>query len=189
MKRILFGLLALAASASAFAIDGQSLINQSTVIATGGFPYQISQPGSYKLSGNLVVPPNTSAISINASDVSIDLNGFSIVSSLGGYYPLPIKGVDIASGIDTVTIRNGVFRNFGNPVASLGDLVTLDELTLINAPGFTSGISFGANTRITRVTGANFNVYVVCPSVVTESNFLNVQGSTSGCALVNNGLP
>jgi hypothetical protein len=29
-----------------FAVDGVVLINQSTVLAAGGFPYAISQPGS-----------------------------------------------------------------------------------------------------------------------------------------------
>jgi hypothetical protein len=42
--------------AYAFGVDGVTLINQSTVIAAGGFPYTISRPGSYKLSGNLTVP-------------------------------------------------------------------------------------------------------------------------------------
>ena len=40
---------------SAFAVDGQVLINQSTVMAAGGFPYIISNSGSYKLSGNLTM--------------------------------------------------------------------------------------------------------------------------------------
>jgi hypothetical protein len=46
---------ALMFSAPAFAVDGVVLINQSTVMAAGGFPYKITQPGSYKLSGNLAV--------------------------------------------------------------------------------------------------------------------------------------
>jgi hypothetical protein len=46
----------------ALAQNGVVLINQSTVAAsganrsTGGFPYTITQPGSYQLSGNLTVP-------------------------------------------------------------------------------------------------------------------------------------
>ena len=68
-----------ALSVSAFAVDGVTLINQATVAAAGGFPYVISQPGSYKLSGNLVVP-NTAAyaMTITASNVTLDLNGFTI---------------------------------------------------------------------------------------------------------------
>jgi hypothetical protein len=61
-------------------VDGVVLINQSTVTTAGGFPYRITQPGSYKLSGNLTVPDaNTTAILITADNVTIDLNGFGIL--------------------------------------------------------------------------------------------------------------
>src|SRR5436853_6750224 len=71
----------------AFAVDGVVLINQSTVMAAGGFPYIITQPGSYKLSGNLTMSTTTTgnysgldiAIGINSSGVVLDLNGFSII--------------------------------------------------------------------------------------------------------------
>src|SRR5271170_3750944 len=64
----------------AFAVDGVVLINQSTVTAAGGFPYTITQPGSYRLSGNLTVPNvNTDGIVISVDNVNIDLNGFSII--------------------------------------------------------------------------------------------------------------
>jgi hypothetical protein len=70
---------ALLFSAPAFAVDGQVLINQSTVMAAGGFPYKITQPGSYKLSGNLVVSaPSTDGIVMETGNVTLDLNGFTI---------------------------------------------------------------------------------------------------------------
>lgn len=65
--------------AGMLAADGQVLINQSTVLATGGFPYKITQPGSYKLSGNLnVTAAGVDAIYVTASNVVLDLNGFTI---------------------------------------------------------------------------------------------------------------
>ncbi len=64
----------------AFAVDGVVLINQSSVLAAGGFPYVIANSGAYKLSGNLIVPhANTTAIMITSSNVSVDMNGFSIL--------------------------------------------------------------------------------------------------------------
>jgi len=65
------------ASVPALAVDGQTLINQSIVNASGGFPYTISSPGSYKLSGNLVVPSGD-GIHITADNVTLDLGGFTI---------------------------------------------------------------------------------------------------------------
>ena len=59
----------------AFAVDGTVLINQSTVTAAGGFPYKIMQSGSYRLSGNLIVPDaNTTAIQVMADTVTV-VNG------------------------------------------------------------------------------------------------------------------
>lgn len=47
---------------------------------TPGFPVTITQPGSYRLNGNLTVPDlNTTAIEITADFVTLDLNGFSII--------------------------------------------------------------------------------------------------------------
>jgi hypothetical protein len=69
--------------ACTFAADGQILINQATVNAAGGFPYVISQAGSYRLSGNLAAPSgDTTVIEITHDLVTIDLNGFSIIHAL-----------------------------------------------------------------------------------------------------------
>ena len=70
-----------------YAVDGVILIDQNRALAGGvtkddapGFPVTISQARSYRLSGNLTVPDaNTTAIFINAINVTIDLNGFSII--------------------------------------------------------------------------------------------------------------
>lgn len=69
------------------AVDGVVLIGQAQALAgnvtpgdTPGFPITISVPGSYRLSGNLTVPDaNTDALSITVDNVTIDLNGFSIL--------------------------------------------------------------------------------------------------------------
>jgi hypothetical protein len=112
MKKLLLLGTALAVTAlSAFAIDGQVLINQSTVMASGGFPYTITQPGSYKLTGNLLPPTSTSAIYINAPNVTLDLNGF-VVSCTFSSLPFEAQGCIWDAGMNTnataIVIRNGV---------------------------------------------------------------------------------
>ena len=73
MSKAALGLLivsALLVSVPAFAVDGVVLIDQNHALAgnvtpgdTPGFPVTISQPGSYRLTGNLIVPDaNTTAI-------------------------------------------------------------------------------------------------------------------------------
>src|ERR1700760_4561283 len=74
-------------SSSLYAVDGVVLIDQNHALAgnitpgdTPGFPVTITQPGSYKLSGNLTVADaNTTAIVIASDYVTLDLNGFSII--------------------------------------------------------------------------------------------------------------
>jgi hypothetical protein len=116
-----FVLTLLLLPACVFAVDGVVLINQSSVMAAGGFPYVISQPGSYRLSGNLTVPDaNTTAIFMNNDNISLDLNGFSIlgptvcigapVTSCGP--PGTGIGVDFGSRRN-ISVRNGTVRGMG----------------------------------------------------------------------------
>lgn len=103
-----------AASTAGFA---QTVIQQSKV---NGWPYVISQPGSYKLASNLVVPVGMSGIRIDASDVTLDLNGFSINGPVTcGYanYTLTCDqtggttiGMQVAG--HRATIRGGGVRGF-----------------------------------------------------------------------------
>ena len=61
------------------AADGVIEINQASVEAAGGFPFEITQTGGYKLTGNLEVDDiDTIAIWVRAPYVTVDLNGFSI---------------------------------------------------------------------------------------------------------------
>lgn len=128
-----FGLTILLAFApAALAVDGTVLINQSTITnsltgcPTGGhFPIIICQAGSYRLSSNLTVPDgNTTAIQISADDVTLDLNGFSILGPVVcSGFPLTCtpnhgSGIGMTSTNFFVTISNGVVRGFGSSGSS-----------------------------------------------------------------------
>ena len=103
----------------AFAVDGVVLINQASITAAGGFPFSIIQPGSYKLSGNLVVPAEADGIHIIGAGVTLDLNGFSIsgpiVCDFSGQHcsPNSTQGTTgiFYSGVGTA-IRNGRVNGF-----------------------------------------------------------------------------
>jgi hypothetical protein len=178
---------ALLFSVPAFAIDGVVLINQATVMATGGFPYKITQPGSYKLSGNLVVPADVDGIDILTDNVAIDLNGFTVsgpVTCTGysagidcGAYVLAV-GINGFTGfihsVNNVTVRNGTVVGFYIGV----DVHGIDELVEdIHATGNqTSGISVEGG--VVRRNGASLNgLYGIdaSRSTVTE-NIANFNG-------------
>jgi hypothetical protein len=129
----LLGALAVAIlSSTAYGVDGVVLINQNTALAGNvtpgdapGFPVTISQAGSYRLSGNLTVPDaNTTAIQVTADNVTIDLNGFSIigpvvctgspfVTSCSASFGASGSGVD-GGGHLSITVMNGSVRGMGN---------------------------------------------------------------------------
>lgn len=130
----------------AFASDGTIEINQARAQAGGvtpgdapGFPVTLSQPGSYRLTGDLVVPTaDTTAVQIAAGPATLDLGGFSIrgVVSCSG---VPVAscaplgaGVGVLGG-DFVTVRNGSVVGMGSDGIRLryGGLVE-DVLSLSN---------------------------------------------------------
>lgn len=80
---------------------------------------RISQPGSYYLTGNLAGEAGKRCIEIAADNVTVDLNGFSIIgnaTSTGG-----IIGEGIRSN---VRIFNGVVRDIGNGSGILSTITT-----------------------------------------------------------------
>ena len=142
MKRTICALVVVALAClvtpgTAIAVDGQVAITQARAMAGGvtpgdapGFPVSINLPGSYVLSSNLTVPnASTHAIEINASHVTVDLNGFAILGltdCLGGSNPCANSGDGI--GIYTpafrfnITVRRGTIQGMGEAgVELLGD--------------------------------------------------------------------
>jgi hypothetical protein len=77
-----------------------------TVISS--LPYAISAPGKYCLDGDLTSPNTSSVITINADNVILDLNGFTISS---GFFP-PGPGIGTTPGHRSITIRNGTLKGF-----------------------------------------------------------------------------
>jgi hypothetical protein len=96
-------------SAVAQDTGGTVLINQTVITAAGGFPYHITQPGSYRLSSNLSVNTPSIGLSIDSEGVTLDLGGFSITG------PGAQAGVSIgiySSGYRDITVKNGSVRSF-----------------------------------------------------------------------------
>ena len=85
-ERLLLGSISTILAVPALASDGALQINQACAVQTGcftgdtaGFPVTIATAGSYVLTGNLVIPDeHVDVIIVQAPNVHIDLNGFSI---------------------------------------------------------------------------------------------------------------
>jgi hypothetical protein len=101
--------------APALAVDGVREINQDCAVSTGcvagdtgGFPVSIGAAGSYRLTSDLAVPAGADGIRIEANDVSLDLNGFTVASGGSGAQR---NGIFVIDSRNT-EIRNGTVRGF-----------------------------------------------------------------------------
>ena len=99
------------------AAEGVIQINQGTALVGGvtpgdapGYPVEINVSGSYRLVGNLDVPDAVIGISIQAGDVTLDLNGMTIRGAGTGVSAI-LTGVTGISA-ENITVRNGTVRDF-----------------------------------------------------------------------------
>ena len=144
MSKLLLSLSLLAAALPAFGADGTTLINQSIVLATGGYPFHITQSGSYRLSGNLLA--TNGGIAISANNVTLDFNGFTIscASNCGT--------VGVSTINTNITIENGTVTGFTTGAGIiLGGSGRIDNMNVtLNGYGIgdTSGVLTLTNSNI-----------------------------------------
>jgi hypothetical protein len=106
----------------------------------GTAPFTISASGSYYLTGNISVGTSAAnAITINADNVTLDLNGFTISSThpTGSSAGIALTGVR-----KNVQMRNGIIRG-----------TTVYSSPNFTGGGFLSGISCPAGVRNVRISG------------------------------------
>lgn len=154
--------------------DGQLEINQLCV-ATGcfagddpGWPVEITASGSYRLTSNLDVPFEEEGIRMSGDDVTLDLGGFFIQSSVrctGNTPTCAPTSVSQFAGIlsqsDRATIRNGGIRGFpGDCILSRGsdDFIDVSNLQISDCgdqgiDAFFSDSGVIRNVRIANVDG------------------------------------
>jgi nitrous oxidase accessory protein NosD len=146
---------------------------QAAVIAR--LPFTITKPGNYTLSRSLTYQGTSHAITVNASDVTIDLRGFTITSA--GAVSLTNETAAIyAQDQRNITIRNGTLRGFfrgiyleksgaGNPENHLVEHIRAEDCTFlgIQVKGRGSVIRNNVVTNVggaTSFTGARYGITV-----------------------------
>lgn len=184
----LLGTLALVTPARA--VDGVVLIDQNRALAGNvtpgdrpGYPVTISQPGSYRLASNLTPPLYLSALEVTAPNVTIDLNGFSLVAQ-----PKPnqccsdIAVLQTGTAAKGLTIANGGIVDFTVPIQAMlntgpdGILepypVVMRDLVITVPSNYLSGeIQLQSYSRVERVSGPKLFVLLHCPSTIVGSVF------------------
>jgi parallel beta-helix repeat protein len=159
MKRRFWGLLLVAMLLGlAQPVWGDDLY---VVIAGGGVGtpissvgQTISQPGFYYLKGNLSSAGSGNAITIAASEVTLDLMGFNLAGSGPG--PSGGNGIYINSDLNNVEVRNGSVKGFSNGIYSPASNGKSHRLANLRVSGCNFGISDGSfGTIITGCQAAN----------------------------------
>lgn len=150
------------------AADGRIEINQAVVEAAGGFPYVLSGPGSYVLTGPLTVPASTDGLRLG-NEVVLDLNGFSITgpatcaaSGCAAGTGLGIRGNHPSLDGNACTVRNGTIRGFAGGCLSLSHDVRVEDLDVSQCGDFGIGVGLRGlvrdnRVRLTRRTGINMS--------------------------------
>jgi hypothetical protein len=129
-------LLLFALAGPSLAVDGVLEINQTCAVQTGcfagdtaGFPVTISTAGSYRLTGNLET--TLVMVSVQADNVTVDLNGFDMSCEPPGFNFLAIGGSAAFK-----TIRNGSIScdapsgSGGSAIELTGSGTTLESLRI-----------------------------------------------------------
>ncbi len=164
MKTHLTKLLLLAPILPLFAISGFA-------ITIGSLPYTIKKAGTYTLDRNLTYSGNTKAITVTASNVVLDLNGYTLTGTNGGY---AIYGSDANS----VTVQNGTISGFFAGIEFQDSFqVLLQNLTVSNPTA-------ACIELITCITGTIQNCFILgTPSTATDGIYL---GACQGVVVKNN---
>lgn len=105
----------------------------------------IDQPGSYYLTGPIQGEPGKSGIRVLVSDVSIDLNGFTLQGATGS-----LDGIDVGTifaPLSNITVRNGSVQDWGQAGidAEQASSVLIESITASNNGG--DGIRAGASVN------------------------------------------
>ncbi len=191
-RRTLCAFAFVAFPASIYAVDGVVLIDQNHALAGNltpgdlpGFPVTISQPGSYKLSGNLTVPDaNTTAIQITADHVTLDLNGFAIIgpvvcTSSPAVCPPAGSGIGVDAenapgkeGPRGIKVLNGTIRGIGSTGIVITGTGAYVEKVTVNSCGGSGFVVAGSVVESAATLNGSFGFLAITVrgSVATDNH-------------------
>ncbi len=124
-------------------VEPRVAVNSTNTPGTATDVFRITQPGTYYLAGNITAPANGSAIRVSASDVTIDLNGFTISGGSTSTF-----GVYTSDGAARTVVRNGSLRFPGLTAVLLSADSLVENVTVTGASSSTIGILVGERSVV-----------------------------------------
>ncbi len=156
-------------------------LSQTTAPGDADSVFRISEPGSYILTGDVVVPFDTTGIEIASDDVTLDLNGYTI-RGVEGSFGVGVGVPDASDGSATfsnLVVRNGVIRDVLTAVDVIDNALVFPSNFTSVAPGATlDGLRISDCTIGIDATRASISDCVI---EVIQSGIINPKGSVDGC--------
>ncbi|MBY0112739.1 MAG: right-handed parallel beta-helix repeat-containing protein [Phycisphaerales bacterium] len=133
--------------------------------------FKITQPGSYYLSGNLTAAEGKDGIEIAASNVTIDLNGFTLAganSNSGIVAQQALRGLVIRNGMISQGFADRGIRLRGQTIDQTPIGSTIEDIT-INS-GVEAAIDVGSSNRIASIVidGASSGIYAGTSNAIRD---------------------
>lgn len=142
-------------------VEARTAVNDANTPGDIGSVFKITQSGSYYLTGNISVPSAKVGVQIMASDVTLDLNGFTINGQAGSGH-----GVWVGGGLGRVRIRNGTITTMGGDGVNLtaaaanGGVYSVEDITAIGCGGDGIEMRNGTVRNCHLVSNTGFGVYM-----------------------------
>jgi parallel beta-helix repeat protein len=90
-------------------VEARTIVNAANTPGDASNQFIITAPGSYYLTGNITGVSGKSGITINADNVTLDLNGFALIGVAGSFNGISMS----AAPHRNLHIRNGTVQSWG----------------------------------------------------------------------------
>ncbi len=120
-------------------VEPRTLVNAVNTPGDASNTFVISQPGSYYLAGNLAQAAGKHGISIQANDVTLDLNGFAVIGDGTG---TNLCGVNVPVAQTGFRVHNGAVRGWSGGGVQAAAAATLAHHLILSGnlkTGLTAG--------------------------------------------------
>ena len=139
-------------------VEARIIVNAINTPGDATNTFIVSAPGSYYFTGNITGEVSKNGISIQANDVTLDLNGFALVSGGGG----ASRGVDVPGAQKNFFVRNGTVRGWtdGGVRTDFATSTLAEKLRLSDNAGAT-GLMLGNGSARDCVAAGNAIGFIV----------------------------
>jgi hypothetical protein len=148
----------------------------------------ISQPGSYYFTTNVLGTNSEQGISITANNVTLDLNGFSLIGP-----STADSGMTISSGTSNSVVKNGTISGWGplsDGILSLGNNVYFENLNIsAGSVGLQCNGDGGVVKNCTISHAGQWGLYLVGSNYLVSCNYFlenNAGNNLNGDAMLIN---